>query len=106
MQTATLFVTRSSIGSELFERVDLDLEKVLPVPVPLVVPALLLVFDHQDLGRAADLDDGAFYLCLGDVGSADSRVFAVINKKNLVKNDGVAFFVLAIKLLNGNDIAL
>jgi len=64
----------------------------MPVPLP-ARAALLLVFDHQDGGVAADLLDGALDRGLGDIGRADSGVFTVIDEQDLVEDDLVSLLV-------------
>jgi hypothetical protein len=66
--------------------------------------ALLLVPDDQDLRSAADLRDGAGHFGLGDVRSADGRVLAVVDQEDLVEGDGIALFVGAGELLDGDGV--
>ena len=64
------------------------------------------IASDDDLGLAANLGDGGLDLCLGDIRGADSCIFAIINEKNLVEDDLIAFFVGTRELLNRNRVAL
>jgi len=55
--------------------------------------ALLLVFDDGDLAGASDTLDSARDARIVDKRGADSGVLAIIDEKNLVKDDFVAFLV-------------
>ncbi len=68
------------------------------------VTALLFVVDNDDFWSAADLDQSTLDGSLGNIRGADSGVLAIINQENLVKSDGIAFFVVANKLLNGDSV--
>lgn len=72
--------------------------------VALVIADFGLVVSDYDLGGAADLGDGALDGGFGNIRGADSGVFAVIYEENLVKDDFVAFFVVAGELLNANNV--
>ena len=74
-------------GRALFHRIYLDLEEWLAMTVALPVAALLLVFDDQDLGRAADLGDGAFDGSFGNEGGANGSVCAIVPEKDFVEDD-------------------
>ena len=72
----------------------------------LEIAAFLLVVNNDYLGRAANLLDLAFDDGLGNERGANRSVFAVINQKDLVKYDRIAFGVFARQFLNGDQIAL
>ena len=72
----------------------------------LEIAALLLVVDDNDLGRAADLGQSGGYGSFGNERRTDSGVLAVINEKDFVEGDSVAFLVFTDNLLNRDNIAL
>lgn len=73
--------------------------------VLLVVLTLGLIFNNEDfLGSAGGLEDG-LNLGTGDMRGSDGRVFAVVDKEYLVKNDLIPFLKFSWKGFNANHVA-
>ncbi len=77
----------------LFYRSDLYFKVRLAVAVASQIARLLFVLDHEDFSGAADFHDFRIHFRAFDMRRADSCIFAIVNKQNLIKGNFVAFSI-------------